>query len=144
VVNAPLTTSQLLRLRHRAHSHGLGADAFVALVVEWQFLMDLVGADSLKHADAHARGPAVPISLAAAEFQAWQRVLMGLAAPPPDDLPETHLPLRLAAALPPDKREDAVLAAVDLAEPVVEQAVALELAATRHGLTMQTWVLSLR
>jgi len=111
-------------------------------VLEQQSLAALVGEEWLERAYAHARASAMSTGVAAPELRPWQRVLMGAAPAPPDDLPDIHLPLRLVAPLPVGERANAALAVLDLPDQVIERALALELAATRTGLTMQAWVLA--
>jgi hypothetical protein len=143
VVDTPLSTAQAHAIRLQAHARGLGVDAVVAVVVEQQSLTALVNERQLDLARALAQDEAYSsIEVPSGELRPWLRALMGVAQAAVDDLPAIHMPLRLAAALTATERIDTVLRAVEAPAQEIDRAIALELAATRQGLTMQTWVLS--
>lgn len=142
-VDAPLSATEVRTLRERASSVNLGADAYVALVVERRALVALVGEKRVTQAVEYAeRADRGDRHIAASELQQWQRLLTGLVRPAPDDLPTVYLPLRLAAALTPDERVRVIADAVAARDSDVQQAILFEKTATSVGLTMQTWLLA--
>ena len=142
-IDIALTAAEVRTLRRRAHAVGLGADAFVAVLVEYSSLCELVGADRVAEvAAAFEERPDVLDRVVASEFRPWHRAVTGRSTPADDDLPTVFLPLRLSAMLPPAGRPDSILRALAADGPAVRDAMALEAAATARGFVMQSCVLS--
>jgi hypothetical protein len=139
-VDVALSAAQIRAVRECAHGARLGADALIALLVERRSIIDLVGEHLFAQASERAR--LAEDRVAPPELRSWQRLLAGLGAPAPDDLPTVYLPLRLASALTQAGRAKVVVDVLVATEAEVEQAVLFEKAATSRGLTMQTWLLA--
>lgn len=142
-IELSLSSRQIGSLRRRARAQRLGVDAWAACLVEHRLVMGLLCDDERGRLAVAARARLAVTSLTATELRAWQSVVDGLAPAPRDDLPTLHLPLRLLTPLPPGRRAQWLLETLLLsAEEAGEQALLLERAATRDGLTMQAWALA--
>lgn len=142
-VETGLTSVEVRTLRARAYAVGIGADALIAIMLEYESLRRLAGGDAVAQladeCEAGAAGFAERI--VAPELRHWQRLLIGRSASPSDELPTAFVPLRLIAPIPASARTDAVLDAARANALDVRRAFALELAATADGLVMQTFAL---
>jgi hypothetical protein len=142
-IETELSPTEVRVVRKRAHTHGLGVDALIAVMLEYSALRETVGAEQMAlMADRwYAAGAAVE-RIVAPELRGWQRLLAGRLSPPEDDLPIAFIPLRLAAAIAVHDRGPAVLSACHAADEDVRRAVGLEVVATAQGVPMQTFVLA--
>ena len=129
-------------MRAAARNAGVGIDAYVSVLVEYRSLCDLLGSGRVDALAETARASGCLDAVAPPELQTWHRLMAGRVAAPGDDLPTVFVPLRLAAALPPSARAEAVKRIVDANECAISHAAALEAAATVRGVLMQTWVLA--
>jgi hypothetical protein len=138
-----LSPDQMPQLRRRAHGFHLGVDAWLALIAEFQQIRLLVSRATLAELVAHldVRSGHMVLSVAP-ELRGWQRVIDGrTAAPAPDELPTVFLPLRVLAPVKPEARAAWVSALFETSDAEVGEALRLERAAVREGMTMQTWAL---
>jgi hypothetical protein len=112
-------------------------DAILALLLEWSTVVKTptVDVDALLAAAVHdVQVPRLPPTDG---LRAWERQLTGRGpVPEGDELPEICVPARVAAALghPLD-----VVDRIDFDSLV--QAILVDRAACRHGLTLETWAL---
>lgn len=142
-VETALNAAEVRTLRARAHAAGLGADALIAIILEYESLCRLAGRGVVAQLGDECAVEAAGFieRIVAPELRGWQRLLIRRVVPPNDDLPTAFVPLRLAAAIPVSARAAAVLEAGEASERDVRRAVALELAATADGVVMQTFAL---
>jgi hypothetical protein len=137
-----LSSDEQVRLRRRAHDHGVGADALVGLALEHLQLGTAVGGKRLASLVAiAARQLDRPTIGGAPELHAWRRLLEGKSQPPSDELPSICVPLRLLSQIPPRSRVEALQAAVAIDDRDLAAAFTLEAIAARHGMMMGFWAL---
>lgn len=137
-----LSESKQVLLRRRAHQRGIGVDAFVGASLEYLLVAETVGDDCLPSvvvvAGEELRRPSIT---SPPELRRWQLLLEGRGDPPSDELPSVCVAMRLISQLPVASRLEKLEAAAAIGDAEANAALLFETIATRHGLTMDVWVL---
>jgi hypothetical protein len=123
--------------RRLAARHGLSADVWVALQVEWTLVIDDIGAEAA--ADVVERAGALaaaPMLAPTAELRSWVAYLAG-GGIPSDDLPSIALPERLVARLRPADLERELRGRSQTSSAV--EAITVDIAAANAGMTLEAW-----
>lgn len=144
-LDLPLSSREVRETRARAHAAGLGVDAWIAIVGEYEQVAAGAAVSEIEAARRRAQSCIETDAITIApELRDWQRLLDRRATPAPDELPTVYLPLRLASAIPPADRTDWLMSVLSAPEEAAATALLIERAATRAGVTTQMWVLSSR
>jgi len=123
--------------RRRAAEHGLSADVWVALQVEWTLVADDIGAEAAAAVVERARAlVAAPVLAPTDELRRWVAYLAG-GGIPSDDLPSIALPQRVVARLRPADLERE-LRGRSHPSSIIE-AITVDIAAANAGMTLEAW-----
>jgi hypothetical protein len=137
-VDLRLSYEERTEWRCRAAASGLSVDVWVALQVEWTLVAEDIGAELSEHVVERAKAAAALPTLAPTEeLRNWVAYLVARSATPTDDLPSLALPQRLLARLRPADLESELRSRSSGSS--VDDAVALELAASSVGMTFEAW-----
>jgi len=137
-IELELSYDERAEWRRVAAASGLSVDVWVALQVEWTLVVEDIGTELAEHVVERAKAAAALPTLAPTdELRSWVAYLLVRGSTPTDDLPSIALPQRLLARLHPAELERELRARS--AECSLEDAVAVELAAARAGMTLEAW-----
>jgi hypothetical protein len=124
--------------RQRAADSGLSTDVWVALQIEWTLVVDDLDPERAARVLARARTDAVLPALAPTEeLRSWASHLVARSGPVTDDLPSVALPQRVLARLRPGELDSDLRTRVG--RGVLEDAVTVEVAAAKAGMTLEAW-----
>ena len=137
-VDLRLSYEERTEWRCRAAATGLSVDVWLALQVEWTLVVEDIGTELSEHIVERAKAAAALPTLAPTdELRSWVTYLLARSATPIDDLPSLAMPQRLLARLRPADLESELRARSS--GSAVDDAVALELAASAVGMTLEAW-----
>lgn len=137
-IDLRLSYEERAEWRRRAAAYGLSVDVWLALQVEWTLVIEDIGAELSEHVVERARSAAALPTLAPTnELRSWVTYLRAGSATTIDDLPSLAMPQRLLARLRPADLESVIR--VRSSGSSVEDAVAIELAASCVGMTLESW-----
>jgi hypothetical protein len=140
-VDLPISTAEGRAWRARASAHGIGIDAWLAVLVEFHLATRRSGV-VLSHVKVAETSESATARLAPTDgLRRWSRLLAGQWHDhlPQDELPTVVLPERLVAQTPRAELWPTVRSAVS---DVDEQlALRCERVAASQGVTLEVWVL---
>jgi hypothetical protein len=123
--------------RQHAADSGLSTDVWVALQIEWTLVVDDLGPERAARVLARASTDAVPALAPTDELRSWASHLATRSGPVTDDLPSVALPQRVLARLRPGDVDSEL--GTRVGRGLLEDAVTVELAAAKAGMTLEAW-----
>jgi hypothetical protein len=136
-LEAPVADEVLLRWRGAARKAGLPVDAWVALLLELELVVEELSELYEPVLESAVRMLRTPRLAFGDSRRRWVRQLTESSAPDDsDELPSLALPSRLLARVPPNEQASRFLS---IEGGDLDAAKTLDLAAIAEGLTMEAW-----